>query len=65
MYTSGWTVTHDARNFNEPMKFKPERWLDPNSKDIKEASQPFSLGTRGCLGRKYAFPFPFQVHIDT
>ena len=34
------------------MKFKPERWLETGSKDIKEASQPFSLGTRGCLGGK-------------
>ncbi|OCL11142.1 putative cytochrome P450 [Glonium stellatum] len=55
IYTSAWTVTHDERNFQSPMTFKPERWLDPNSKDIKEASQPFSLGTRGCLGRNFAY----------
>ena len=34
------------------MDFKPERWLDPESKDVKEASQPFLLGYRGCIGRK-------------
>lgn len=52
IYTSAWTVTHDPGNFSDPMSFKPERWLDPESKDVKEASQPFSLGPRGCLGRK-------------
>ncbi len=52
VYTSAWTVTHDPRYFHDPENFIPERWLDPNCTDVKEASQPFSLGTRGCLGRK-------------
>ncbi|KAL1607609.1 hypothetical protein SLS60_002543 [Paraconiothyrium brasiliense] len=52
MYTSAWTVTHDSKYFPEPFAFKPERWMDPNAVDVKEASQPFSLGPRGCLGRK-------------
>lgn len=52
VYTSAWTVTHDERNFPEATKFKPERWLDADAVDVKEASQPFSLGSRGCLGRK-------------
>ena len=51
VYTSAWTLTHDEANFTEPYKFKPERWL-PGTEDTLEASQPFSLGTRGCLGRK-------------
>lgn len=52
MYTSAWTITHDEKYFHDPMKFKPERWIDPACTDVKEASQPFSLGARGCLGRK-------------
>ncbi|EKG12700.1 Cytochrome P450 [Macrophomina phaseolina MS6] len=52
-YTSAWSPTHDERYFHEPYAFKPERWLDPACADVKEASQPFSLGPRGCLGRKY------------
>jgi cytochrome P450 len=52
VYTSAWTVTHDAKNFHEPMHFKPERWLDGDNTDVKEASQPFSLGYRACIGRK-------------
>ncbi|KAK2017789.1 cytochrome P450 [Colletotrichum eremochloae] len=55
IYTSAWAVTHDPDNFSDPMSFKPERWLDPDSKDVKEASQPFSLGPRGCLGRNFAY----------
>jgi cytochrome P450 len=52
VYTSAWTVTHDEANFHDPHTFKPERWIDPDCADIKEASQPFSLGPRACLGRK-------------
>ncbi|KAF3760410.1 benzoate 4-monooxygenase cytochrome P450, partial [Cryphonectria parasitica EP155] len=45
------------RNFTEPLAFKPERWLgtDPQSEDILAATQPFSVGPRGCLGRNLAW----------
>ncbi|EAA63249.1 hypothetical protein AN3281.2 [Aspergillus nidulans FGSC A4] len=55
VYTSAWTVTHDEANFHDPHTFKPERWIDPDCADIKEASQPFSLGPRACLGRNVAY----------
>lgn len=55
MYVSAWSVTHDENNFHEPFAFKPERWLDPECRDDREASQPFSLGPRGCLGRNFAY----------
>jgi len=58
VYTSAWSVTHDEKNFHNPYEFIPSRWLDPLSRDIKHASQPFSLGPRGCLGRKYVFLQP-------
>ncbi|KAH7028652.1 cytochrome P450 monooxygenase [Macrophomina phaseolina] len=54
-YTSAWSPTHDERYFHQPYAFKPERWLDPDCADVKEASQPFSLGPRGCLGRNFAY----------
>ncbi|KAF4556510.1 Cytochrome P450-like protein 75 [Elsinoe fawcettii] len=38
-------------NFHEAWSFKPERWIGKNDKDDLEASQPFSLGPRGCMGR--------------
>ena len=49
---SSWSATHYERNFHQAFDFKPERWLDPECKDEKTASQPFLLGSRGCLGRK-------------
>ncbi|OTA96863.1 hypothetical protein M434DRAFT_392544 [Hypoxylon sp. CO27-5] len=55
LYTSTWSVSHDERYFADPDVFKPERWVDPGCKDIKEASQPFSLGYRACIGRSFAF----------
>ncbi|KAF4556506.1 Cytochrome P450-like protein 74 [Elsinoe fawcettii] len=54
IYTSAWTVTHDEANFKEPYSFIPERWLDKEISDVREASQPFSLGPRGCIGRNFA-----------
>lgn len=42
-------------NFKSPLEFSPERWLDHNEKDILDATQPFSLGARGCLGRNLAW----------
>ncbi|KAK0636059.1 cytochrome P450 [Bombardia bombarda] len=53
--THAWTVTHSDEYFADPYAFKPERWLDPASTDVKEASQPFSLGARGCLGQNFAY----------
>ena len=52
VYTSTWTLTHDSRYFHEPDSFIPERWLDPNCQDVKEAHQPFLIGSRACIGRK-------------
>ncbi|KAI0145606.1 cytochrome P450 [Xylariaceae sp. FL1272] len=52
---SPWTITHDEKYFASPWNFKPERWLDPASTDVKEASRPFLLGPRDCLGRNFAW----------
>ena len=43
------------QNFTDPFEFRPERWLGKNEKDVLDASQPFSLGPRGCLGRNLAW----------
>lgn len=55
IYTSAWTVTHDPDNFEDPNTFIPERWLSSETKDNKNASQPFSLGPRACMGRNLAY----------
>lgn len=48
MYTS-------ADNFADPLLFIPERWLgDERFADDKRAAvNPFSMGSRDCLGKKY------------
>ncbi|XP_013391105.1 cytochrome P450 2J6 isoform X2 [Lingula anatina] len=50
-----YRVLHDKNNFEDPYKFKPERWLDDNSKVIKSDKLiPFSIGPRACLGKGLA-----------
>lgn len=55
IYTSPWTTAHDPKYFAEPMHYQPERWLNADSTDVKEASQPFLLGPRACIGRSFAY----------
>ncbi|TRX98022.1 hypothetical protein FHL15_001232 [Xylaria flabelliformis] len=50
--THPFASSMDHRNFAEPDRFIPERWIDNNTNDILDASQPFSLGTRSCMGRR-------------
>ena len=52
VYISPWAATKSESNFAKPYEYHPERWIDPEWQDNKEAHQPFSLGSRGCLGRK-------------
>ncbi|KAJ5219975.1 cytochrome P450 [Penicillium chermesinum] len=56
VFSSPWTIAHDPEYFKDPMEFKPERWLDPDSTDLKEASQPFSIGPNACIGKRYCIP---------
>lgn len=49
---SPWSTVHNPEYFSYPWHFEPERWLDPHCKDNKDASRPFLLGPRDCLGRK-------------
>ncbi|KAK5659144.1 hypothetical protein OQA88_1234 [Cercophora sp. LCS_1] len=49
-----WSATRSERNWERPpYEFLPERWMDTErfSRDQRAASQPFSLGPRGCIGR--------------
>lgn len=67
VYTSPWTINHSAEYFTDPTEFLPERWLKSSatgattdcteskfSTDVLDASQPFLLGPRACLGRNFA-----------
>lgn len=50
-----WTTKHDGRYWKDPYSFIPERWIDEGFGDTKQASQPFSLGPRACLGINLAY----------
>jgi len=65
-----YAASHSPLNFSRPDEFIPERWLatkmqDTDSKhdaagsdlqgDRLEASQPFSLGPRSCIGLSMAY----------
>ncbi|KAM7185506.1 benzoate 4-monooxygenase [Naviculisporaceae sp. PSN 640] len=49
--TSPYAASMSPSNFKDPEKFDPERWLTEDPTDILDASQPFSYGTRACMGR--------------
>ncbi|KAF2793127.1 putative cytochrome P450, partial [Melanomma pulvis-pyrius CBS 109.77] len=53
-YASPWALTHDDEYFHDPYTFIPERWIDPDCKDNKDASQPFNVGPRSCPGKLFA-----------
>lgn len=38
--------------FPDPLKFDPERWLQPDSNRLRNYLTPFSRGSRQCLGIK-------------
>ncbi|KAF5027051.1 hypothetical protein F66182_820 [Fusarium sp. NRRL 66182] len=50
-----WNATHDARYFYRPDEFIPERWIGEGFGDRKEASRPFSIGPRACIGINLAY----------
>jgi cytochrome P450 len=47
-----WSVTHNSRHFTDPDTFRPERWTDPDCTDHLDASKPFLVGPRMCMGIK-------------
>ncbi|KAF2625639.1 cytochrome P450 [Macroventuria anomochaeta] len=49
--TSTFAASMSTANFSEPWEFKPERWIGENLTNDLDASQPFSYGTRSCMGR--------------
>lgn len=56
-----WAAFKWAANFVDPECFVPERWLpgEPGAEryagDNREVFQPFSAGTRNCIGRSLAY----------
>jgi cytochrome P450 len=52
---SAWLMHRDARYFDRPNEFEPERWLDPKIVQLpKYAYFPFGGGPRYCVVKPYA-----------
>ncbi|CAL1272915.1 unnamed protein product [Larinioides sclopetarius] len=51
-----WAVHHDPRNWEDPDKFKPERFLSPDGKTVVKSKHfiAFSIGKRSCPGEELA-----------
>jgi cytochrome P450 len=59
---SSWVLHQDEEFFPDPLKFDPERWIDPKeARSLEKAFVPFGKGTRGCVGMPYICHFPFDL----
>jgi cytochrome P450 len=64
LYFPIWVIQRSAKNFSNPTRFQPERWLDNNvvageccpvnERGNKDAFIAFSAGGRSCAGEKFA-----------
>jgi len=55
MLASQWVAHRDPRYFEEPEKFRPERWLDGLEERLPAGAYfPFGDGPRRCIGQGFA-----------
>ncbi|KAF2866147.1 cytochrome P450 [Massariosphaeria phaeospora] len=52
---SAYMMHTDERVYDEPFKFKPERWLDNVTPAMNRSLVPFAKGSRNCLGMNLAY----------
>ncbi|KAJ0418000.1 cytochrome P450 [Aspergillus carlsbadensis] len=53
-----WTMHRNPEVYPEPQIFKPERWMvdsDVELQKLRSSYYPFSMGTRGCIGKNMAY----------
>ncbi|RDA92473.1 hypothetical protein CP533_6463 [Ophiocordyceps camponoti-saundersi (nom. inval.)] len=50
----------DARTWDRPDSFDPERWLSSNGADSSRPFWPFSAGSRVCIGKHFALQ---EMHL--
>lgn len=57
-----WALYRSPQYWKDPLAFRPERFLgDPEfSGDRPDVLQPFVVGPRNCLGRKYVATCPYE-----
>ena len=52
---SQWIMHRDARYYDEPERFNPDRWLEERAKSAPRYSYfPFGGGPRVCIGASFA-----------
>jgi cytochrome P450 len=51
---SAYATQRDARFWDRPLEFRPERWAEDNAQRPKFAFYPFGAGTRICIGEQFA-----------
>ena len=58
---SCYVYHHDSKVFEDPYKFKPDRWLAGEDKvaEMDRYFMPFSRGSRACMGSNLAYA---QLH---
>ncbi|KAL9244050.1 hypothetical protein vseg_017865 [Gypsophila vaccaria] len=49
-----WAIHRDPKLWDDPLRFKPERFKDTNSESLKSTWIPFGLGRRSCPGANLA-----------
>jgi cytochrome P450 len=55
VFMAQWVAHRDPRWWDQPDKFRPERWLDGSTKNLpKFAYFPFGGGPRICIGNTFA-----------
>jgi cytochrome P450 len=55
VFMSQWVMHRDARYYEDPLAFRPERWADGLAKRLpKYAYFPFGGGPRVCIGNTFA-----------
>ena len=55
LFMSPWLLHHDARWFDEPKRFAPERWADGLADRLpRHVYLPFGGGPRICIGNSFA-----------
>ena len=50
---SAYTSHRDPFIFPQPEEYRPERWLENDTKAMKSAFIPFSAGARACIGQNF------------
>jgi benzoate 4-monooxygenase len=49
-----YTIHHLDSVWGDPLAYRPERWLEPGSKELEKCLNVFSYGPRSCVGRNVA-----------